>query len=308
MLVNMPILKLKIYKKEFCGKRLTQIVPIIYTYIYNFPSPDRRGARGEVIQMKKELITIQNSLIGIGLSEKEASVYIALLELGRGTVSAISRRANINRTTGYDILDSLSTKGLVSISGKEPKQEYSAESPENLSKFITEEIKKRHDYLKKTESLIPELKSIHNVTDRPRVRFYEGTDGLVEVYEDTLTSHEPIRAYATVDDMHSALPNYFPKYYKRRASAGIEIRAIIPDTEIGRNRKEKDKEEMRESALVPADKYYFSPEVNIYDNKVMIASWREKLGIIIESTEIADAMKKIYELAWSEAKRLENKK
>ncbi len=30
---------------------------------------------------------------------------------------------------------------------------------------------------------------------------------------------------------------------------------------------------------------------------------REKLGVIIESAEIADAMKKIYELAWAEAKR-----
>ena len=255
--------------------------------------------------MKKELLNIKTSLIEIGLSDKEAGVYISLLELGRGTVAQISRGANINRTTGYDILDSLSAKGLVSISGKEPKQEYSAESPENLSKFVAGEIQRKHEALRKTETLIPELKSIHNVTDRPRVRFYEGTEGLVEVYEDTLTSHEPIRAYATVDDMHSALPNYFPKYYKRRASAGIEIRAIVPDTDIGRGRKEKDREEMRQTALVPADKFYFSPEINIYDNKVMIASWREKLGIIIESTEIADAMKKIYELSWAEAKRLE---
>ena len=56
----------------------------------------------------------------------------------------------------------------------------------------------------------------------------------------------------------------------------------------------------------PVDKYNFSPEINIYDDKVMIASWKEKLGIIIESEEIADAMKKIYELAWSEAKRLDS--
>lgn len=49
---------------------------------------------------------------------------------------------------------------------------------------------------------------------------------------------------------------------------------------------------MRETALVPADKFKFSPEINIYDNKVMIASWREKLGIIIESHEIADAIEK----------------
>ena len=54
-----------------------------------------------------------------------------------------------------------------------------------------------------------------------------------------------------------------------------------------------------------AEKFAFYPEINVYDNKVMIASWREKLGIIIESAEIADAMKKIFELAWAEAKRLD---
>ncbi len=255
--------------------------------------------------MKKEDIRLQNELVNVGLSDKEAGVYISLLSLGHGTVSEISRRANINRTTGYDILDNLVTKGLVSISGKEPKQEYSAESPENLSRFISEEIKRKHEALKKVEEIIPELNSMHNVAGRPRVRFYEGTEGLIQVYEDTLTSHEPIRAYATVDDMHSALPNYFPKYYKRRSGAGIAIRAIIPNTPIGHERKMKDVDELRESALVPTEKFYFSPEINIYDNKVMIASWREKLGIIIESTEIADAMKKIYELAWAEAKRLD---
>lgn len=41
----------------------------------------------------------------------------------------------------------------------------------------------------------------------------------------------------------------------------------------------------------------------------MIASWQEKLGIIIENTEIADAMKKTYELAWigaeEESKKLQ---
>ena len=66
-----------------------------------------------------------------------------------------------------------------------------------------------------------------------------------------------------------------------------------------------DKYELRESALVPKDKYSFSPEIDIYDNKVMIASWKDKMGIIIESQEIADAMKKVYELAWAEAKRLD---
>jgi hypothetical protein len=65
-----------------------------------------------------------------------------------------------------------------------------------------------------------------------------------------------------------------------------------------------DTEEKRESVLVPKETFSFHPEINIYNDKVMIASWREQLGIIIESAEIADAMKKTFELAWIGAKTL----
>ena len=194
---------------------------------------------------------------------------------------------------------------MVSISGKEPKQEYSAESPENLNKFIYEEIKTKTEALRKTEEIIPELKSIHNIKERPKVFFYEGKEGLKKVYEDTLTSTETIRAYATVEHVYEILPGYFPDYYKRRAKKGIFLRGIGPKTEGNLELIKNNAEEKRETALIPPDKYSFSPEINIYNNKVMIASWREQLGIIIESTEIADAMKVIYELAWTEAKRLD---
>lgn len=255
--------------------------------------------------MESENLDLKKSLEYIGFSEKEVLVYLALLSIGKGTVTQISRKAGINRPTGYHILASLSAKELVKISGKEPKQEYVAESPDQIEKLLQNKIDENQKFINEARKIIPELKSIHNVSDRPKVFFYEGEEGLEKVYEDTLTSHEPIRAYATVDDMHNGLKNYFPQYYKRRASKGIFIRAIVPKTEIGIERSSHDKEEARDIAFVPKDKYYFSPEINIYDNKVMIASWREKLGIIIESAEIADAMKKIYELSWAEAKRLD---
>jgi sugar-specific transcriptional regulator TrmB len=255
--------------------------------------------------MENENLDLKKSLEYIGFSQKEILVYLALLELGKGTVTEISRKAGINRPTGYHVLASLSIKELVKVSGKEPKQEYVAESPDQIEKLLLKKLEENQSIIKEARKIIPELKSIHNVSDRPKVFFYEGREGMEKVYEDTLTSHEPIRAYATVDDMHNGLPNYFPEYYKRRAQAGISIRAITPKTEIGIERRSHDKEEKREIAFVPKDKYYFSPEINIYDNKVMIASWREKLGIIIESAEIADAMKKIYELSWAEAKRLD---
>ena len=257
--------------------------------------------------MKDSNEQLKLNLQSFGFSEKETIVYIALLELGKGTVRQISSKAGINRTTGYDILGSLSNKGLVTISGKEPKSEYAVEPPEAITTYLKKVAEETAEHIKKSEAIMPELELLHAKQNRPRIRFYEGKEGLEHVYEDTLTSTEPIRAYASVGDMHAGLLGYFPNYYKRRAEKGIAIRAIIPDTEAGRERQTFDGEEKRETALVPKDTFLFSPEINIYDDKIMIASWREKLGIIIESTEIADAMKKIYELAWAEAKRLDKK-
>jgi len=255
--------------------------------------------------MENENLDLKKSLEYIGFSEKEILVYLALLEIGKGTVTQISRKAGINRPTGYHILASLSSRLLVKISGKEPKQEYVAESPDQIEKFLQNKIEEDQKKIDEAKKIIPELKSIHNVTDRPKVFFYEGKEGLQKVYEDTLTSKEEILAYASVEDIEPTLPHYFPEYYKRRAKKGIKIRAIFPESFDARERSKLDKEEIRESLIVPKDKFEFHPEINIYNNKVMIASWREKLGIIIESSEIADAMKKIYELAWAEAKRLD---
>lgn len=246
---------------------------------------------------------LKNALLSMGFSEKESVVYLTLLNLGKATVSEVARRAGINRTTGYDILNKLITSGLATLSGKKPKQEYIAEPPDKIILYLEKKIQNDKENLSIAKELIPEFNSLHNIGKRPQVKFYEGKEGLEHVYEDTLTSHETILAFAEVENMHKALPNYFPKYYKRRAQKKIHINAILPATETSIERSRHDRDEERTSSLVPMEKFYFSPEINIYDNKIMIASWKEKLGIIIESHEIADAMKKIFTLAWEGSKK-----
>ena len=181
--------------------------------------------------MKNENVQLKLTLQNFGFSEKETDVYIGLLELGKGTVTEISRKAGINRTTGYDILNSLTTKGVISVSGKEPKQEYAAEPPESITNYLKKQAEKLTDDIKKSEEIVPDLTLLHAFKNRPKIRFYEGKEGLQHVYEDTLTSSETIRAYASVGDVHSVLTNYFPEYYKRRAKKDIHIRAIFPKTE-----------------------------------------------------------------------------
>ena len=123
-----------------------------------------------------------------------------------------------------------------------------------------------------------------------------------------LTSTETIRTFASYDGMHGAWPDYFKTYYKRRSDKNIAIRAIHPDTPMARERIRRNKEELRESALIPADKFYFDPEIQLYDNKINIASWKEKMGIIIESEEIFKTLVVAFDLSWAQAKILEQGK
>jgi sugar-specific transcriptional regulator TrmB len=253
--------------------------------------------------MDKNFEIFRDNLLNLGLSEREANVYIAILDIGKGTVTEITRRAGINRTTGYDILVSLVNKGFISISGKRPKQEYAAESPEKILSYLENEQIEAAKKLESAKQLVPQLKSLHNVKSRPKVRFYEGVEGLKEVYEDTLKSSEDLRSLALVDEAENTLEHYFPKYYQRRAANNIFIRAIFPDSPGARHLKTKDDSEKRKSLILPDNKFDLKPEINVYDDKVMIASWSEKLGIIIESQEIANAVKLLFELAWKEAER-----
>ena len=50
----------------------------------------------------------------LGLSEKEAAVYLASLELGPAPVQDISHKAKVNRATTYVMIESLMGRGLIS--------------------------------------------------------------------------------------------------------------------------------------------------------------------------------------------------
>ena len=75
----------------------------------------------------------------LGLSQKEASVYIATLELGEASpVSTIAKKAEVNRTTTYDILETLVQKGIVITSTHKKYKFYRAQPPEKLIAYLKE--------------------------------------------------------------------------------------------------------------------------------------------------------------------------
>lgn len=262
-----------------------------------------------IIQLKCRNIIHNKPMISpkifnqLGFSQKETLIYLTLLELDTASAAEISRKTEINRTSCYDILESLMKKGLISKIKKHKKTLFHAGDPKRLGEYLEREREEMEKKITKQQKLVeeimPELSSLLKpVSTKPKVTFFEGEKGMREAYEDTLTSKETILAYANVQTMHEGLPNFFPEYYKRRTDAKISIKAIMPDNKLSRERAQLDSQEARQSIILKNKEETFSPEVNIYNNKVLIASWKEKMAVIIESKEMAELQKLIYNKLW----------
>ena len=248
---------------------------------------------------------IKDLLAQLNFSEKESQIYLALLEVGSTKPGELAKKTGLNRTTVYDICELLMQKGLVSKFKKGAGTYFNALDPKHLLNYLDREKEEKAKEIEKQKNklseLIPQLISLQNIygATKPKVQFFEGEKGMREAYEDTLTSKEIILAYANPVTMHEGLPNFFPEYYKRRAENKIFIKAIVPRNEMSLERKEHNQEEMRDIRFLPGENTTFSPEVNIYNNKMLIASWKEKVAVIIESKELADLQKMTFDLLWN---------
>lgn len=235
------------------------------------------------------------SLIDLGLKSQEAKIYLACLKLGQSTVGNIADEADVQRTFVYDILDNLHEKGIVSKVLLRGKMHFSVISIDQFKKL-------QQSKLDAFEKLLPEFKAIEKtVGDRPKVRFYEGREGLKIALQDTLNQEYggEIFAYATGEGFYDEEKQFINDYLKQRIKKRISVRALGPDNPINRDYVAHDKEQLRETRLVPQDIYPFTNEIDIYGNKLLIMSLQgELLAVIIESESIAKTQRAIFELAW----------
>lgn len=239
--------------------------------------------------METKLILEQFGLIG-----RKADVYLAALELGGASVIDISRKASIKRTTAYDILLDLQKDGLVSQALAGKKRLFIGEDPEKIKK----DLEKKESLF---EEILPQLKSIYNVKGtKPKIRFYEGKEGLIEAYDDALRYSGEILAFGSEDVRDVLGEDWIEWYIKKRVKKGVRVRAILPGTKyLEESLVARDQQQLRVCKLIKKDKYPFSVEVDVYGHqKVALISSKEQMAVIIESAEINNTLKWMFELCW----------
>ncbi len=237
-----------------------------------------------------------------GLSEKEARVYLASLEIGRATAEKLAKQAKVRRSTTYVQIESLMEKGLMSSFEEDSKRYFAPESPEYLSQILQKEkalfeVKE----MELTQSLPDLIRLFENAGDRPSIRFFNGKDGITAMREETLRDLKKGERIYVMYSFEALFALYSKEevasYSEKREKQGINLKIIysrkdgkLPITTRG---------PLSERGFLPSDKFSLETDFFIFGNKVaLMALTGNVFGIIIESAAVASSMRKIFDLLW----------
>lgn len=231
----------------------------------------------------------------LGLSDGEAKVYLATLELGQASVHRIAQKARLKRTTVYGLIEALKEMGLVKVTRAGKRNFYYTEDPHRFLDLTTERSKL-------AESLLPALIALNGIGDhKPKILYFEGMEGMKNLYKETLAFPDSTISSWLSASSFNLEGEWFNNYYRpARIKKKIYTQAIVPDTETTRTYHAKDTEEFHKTRIETGGNLVVESDILLFGNRyVALLSWEEMVGMVVESKKIHDTLQSIFTIHWN---------
>lgn len=248
--------------------------------------------------------TIENmetieALKNLGLSEKEARIYLACLQSPNGTAYSIAKISGIKRPTAYVILEELLNKGIAKKIPRAETAQYLVISPEELFSIY-------QNKLRDAERFLPELKAFSGRDkEKPKVSYYEGLDATKEMYKKMFKENEQesenecLAIYGHSKNASAELREYWNSLNQKYSKEKIKRRILIADDESNQSFFEQfSKDPGVEMKRIPKEKYNSNISIQIFKNYSFISSHRDLQSVAIENSDIANSFQKLFEMLW----------
>jgi sugar-specific transcriptional regulator TrmB len=232
-------------------------------------------------------------------TEKEAQVYLALLELGKGTVTDIAKITELKRSIIYVILEGLIKRGFAStIPGKKINIYQAGDASLILNQLSV--------LTKNFSEMLPVFNTLSKKGKRkPKITYHESREGILKVYEESSHAKESFYITSYVR-MNRFLPGAFQNWLKGLKKGIYKFKSLnlVPENEEEiRLAKEMIKEGQKARTLSELNDMRM--DFALFDNKLAITSLEEEPFIVeIESEEIVKSMKPIFDIAWQKGKQI----
>ena len=232
----------------------------------------------------------------LGLTQQEALVYLFLLENGQSTVKQLSKTLNISATNCYHLLDSLVAQKLITeVTGVKIKT-YVARDPESL-------IQRTTDLQTIAQQLAPDLRALYTIQkNKPTVRFFDGQDGIQEIYLQTLHAQtKKIIAVGSTNQRNKSMQRFFDRYRKQVHDREIVVYDILtPNSAAVANATKQVMRGYYDAKLLPKNVADIPTDILIWDDSVALITLQEPyFGTIITQPLIAQTMSAVLETLWA---------
>ena len=210
----------------------------------------------------------------LGLEEKEAKVYLALLSLGEATATKLAERTGLDRTLMYQLTNKLIVRGLVSYVVRNNVRYFSAADPETF-------LKELHEKEEKFKRILPELKERQrSIKPETKVEVYRGKEGINTIYRMVLREKKPYYLFGGGEEACTRVELINRKFVRKA------VKEKIPGKILERKKAWFFVGENEEYRFIP-DELISSTTTMLWNDKTAIFVWSEPYYVIlIENPEI----------------------
>ncbi len=241
----------------------------------------------------KQLVLIFTQL---GLTNNEAFVYVAALSIGSATVIELSEKSGIKRTTVYTVVDSLLSKGLISVEIKGLKRRFVAEHPSKLETVLESRKQLLSNTLQRYESTFTKRKG------DSAIRYYQGLAGMKTAYIDLLALLKPKDFYYAISNhrqWYSIDREFFQWFIEKRIPHRVMTKLLLVDSSETRDMQRFSKNFQQDIKLIPAT-LPLSTTMIVTPERVMIHQLvKPIMVIVIENQNIIQMQKEVFEMLWN---------
>ncbi len=246
-------------------------------------------------------IKIIKNLQLLGLREKEALVYMALLELGQAGSSKIIQKTGLHGQFVYDALATLDERGLSTHVVRNGRKKFSANPLKRLESLVS----KQQEVL---ESVTRELRSLSVLPEAQQFEVYQGDESYRD-YEFQYLEKVPESSVLNIigggksnNKFFDIIGDQWGDYQALRRAKKIKVRYIgSADQEKFQVTDSKDTEYFEQRVL--PGKFSGLVNTNIWPNAVGFNLFGNPvMAFVITNKEIADSYNQFFEVLWNLSK------
>jgi sugar-specific transcriptional regulator TrmB len=243
---------------------------------------------------------IKTFLEELGLSVKEAELYICSLKSGPQSASTLSKKTGIARSTVNFIFKQLIQKGFAHKDNRENTTYFNVVQPESLEYVLLEKQAKAKKQLNDLHDLLPMLNGLKNQHSlASKVTYYDGLESLYRTVEDCCAKDESVYFISSHNNIHPKVRSYIERAYIPKAKKHKhKNKMILSDGPESRKYIKKAKNVYDEVIFVDPKANPFTLTIAIHGDSVDFISYdpSDLSGVIIENKLIAEQMKVLYKV------------